>query len=130
MSKLFSFPKQERLCLQDRIESVYSEGKGLVAYPLRVAYRLEPSVEDEPTACMLVSVAKRRFRRANRRNRIKRLVREAYRLNRRSFVSVLESKSLRIDLAFMMISDDMPDYETIEKAILKAFKKILQANDL
>lgn len=130
MPKLFSFPKEQHLCLQCRIDAVYNEGKSLVAYPLRVAYKLEDSREDLPSACMLVSVAKRRFRRANKRNRIKRLVREAYRLNKSILIPSLNLHQKRIDLAFMMISDEMPTYDIIEKAVLKAFGKICKENNL
>jgi ribonuclease P protein component len=74
-------PKEERLSLKRQIEQLFSVGHSFIAYPIRIVYR--PLTSDEPpVTAILVSVSKRRFKRAVDRNRIRRLLREVYRLNK------------------------------------------------
>ncbi|MDY6122854.1 MAG: ribonuclease P protein component [Porphyromonas sp.] len=119
-----SLPKQERLYLRERIARLYREGSSFVSYPLRILWLAEEKMDEEAHLCMMVSVAKRRFKRANKRNRVKRLVREAHRLRKPSLMEKLCEQGLRVDVAYMMISDDLPEYDTIARAVTKAFARI------
>lgn len=121
----YRLTKDERLCLRDEISLLFGEGKAFVVYPLRVIYRLD----SQPRAAhcsILVSVAKKRFRRAVKRNRVKRLVREAYRLNKNDLQEVLKERGLYATIAFMMISDELPDFVAVEKAVVKSLARITQ----
>ena len=77
----FSYPKKEKLKSQKRIEQLFSEGKSVNAYPLRMVY-LKSDFNGNTTFKTGVTVSKRNFKKAVDRNRIKRLLREAYRLNK------------------------------------------------
>ena len=79
-----TFCKEERLCRKALIEKLFhKEGsRSMAAFPLRLVYMKSPAGEDGPAAQMLVSVPKRCFKRAVKRNRVKRQVREAYRKNK------------------------------------------------
>ena len=73
------FPKSERLCSRKAIEALFAGGnRAFSAFPLRVVYK----VTDEPRTQVLISVSKRHFKHAVDRNRAKRQIREAWRLNR------------------------------------------------
>ena len=73
---------------------------------------------------MAISVSKKRFKRAVKRNRVKRLVREGYRLNKQTLYSAIpEGKT--IDILFIYLQDDIFEFHKIEKAITGAIKKIL-----
>lgn len=117
-----TFSKPEHLCGETRITKLYTQGKGFIAYPLRVVYILEPKNTD--LIKVLVSVPKKRFKRAVKRNRLKRLMRESYRLNKHSIIDVLEQYNLQLDISFNYVSDDEMDFLSIEKKMKVALKRI------
>ena len=106
-----SFPKYERLCGQLRIADLYKRGKRLVVWPLRVTYLQAQDTQ------VLIWAPKALFRHATDRNRLRRQMREAYRLNH----ALLEHNFL---LAVNYIDKEKQSYQTIEKALCKALKKI------
>ena len=109
-----SFPKQNRLCGQLRIAQLYKEGKRFVAWPLRVTW--QPT---EGETQVLVWAPKSLFKHAVQRNRLRRLMREAYRLHQ----DMLTSKVL---VAFNYIDKEEQPYPVVEKAVCKALKKIME----
>jgi len=109
-----TFSKSEHLCGEKRITRLFTQGDAFIAYPLRVVFIIEPRKDDEP-ASILVSVPKKRFKRAVKRNRLKRLMREAYRLNKQLILEKLNVKQLQIHLAFNYVSDNELDFIAIEK---------------
>lgn len=118
--KRFTFKKSERLCYEKSIDRLFKEGKSFIAYPLRVVYWTTKTSEEEQVSCrLLISVPKRKFKRANKRNRIKRLVRETYRLNKHELAETLEREKMTIDVAVIYLKDELPTYVEMEKAMLK-----------
>ncbi|NDW10022.1 ribonuclease P protein component [Dysgonomonas sp. 520] len=114
-----TFGKAERLCSEKRIGALFTSSSSFIAYPLRVVYLLrEP--ETEPQVSVLITVPKKKFKRAVKRNRIKRLIREAYRLNKSSYIELSEALNKSVDIAFLYLDTELPGYEDIEKAVLKA----------
>ena len=94
-----TFPKKEKLCGEIRIGRLFAEGEAFIAYPLRVVYKFSEEREDSGVK-ILISVPKKKIKKAVHRNRIKRQIREAYRLNK---AVLLESclnndKSLKIEI--------------------------------
>jgi len=118
-----SFSKSEHLCGEKRITRLFTQGDAFIAYPLRVVYIIEP-VRDNVPSSVLVSVPKKRFKRAVKRNRLKRLMREAYRLNKTSLIVKLEEKQLQVHIAFNYVSDDELDFATVEKKMKLALEKL------
>ncbi len=112
----FSFPKKEKLCSQKVIEELFSSGRSFIKYPLRVVFMVQ---EEQPDTNMkvLVSVSKRRFKRAYKRNLLKRRIREAYRLNKHLIFPLLEKNSVNIAIAFVYIHTGILPYSEIEKAM-------------
>ena len=111
----YTFCKEERLCRKGGFEELLSSGYSFVSYPLRVVIRFP--------ARIAVSVSKRRFKRAVKRNRVKRLIRETYRLNKNILYSYIpEDKTM--DILFIYLHDEIFEYGKIEKAITGAIKKI------
>jgi len=119
-----SFSKPEHLCGEKRITRLFTQGDAFIAYPLRVVYILEP-VRDTVPSSVLVSVPKKRFKRAVKRNRLKRLMREAYRLNKTTLIEKLEEKQLQIHIAFNYVSDDVLDFATVEKKMKLSLEKLI-----
>lgn len=118
----FTFGKKERLSGTKRIDTLFEKGKSFICYPLRVIYLIHE--QSEQNSCsILVSVPKKRIKKAHHRNRIKRLVRESYRLNKGLTTKVdMDTKSL--DVAFIYVKDTASDFPDIEKAMQKALNKI------
>lgn len=118
-----SYPKKEKLKSKKLIEQLFSEGKSISAYPLRMVY-LKTEYGDETVQFKTgVSVSKRNFKNAVDRNRIKRLLREAYRLNKSVyFNNILSSYALMI----LYIGKDGTDFDSVDtkmKELLDAFSK-------
>ncbi len=120
-----SFPKKEHLCGETTINRLFTEGKAFIAYPLRVVYSIEQKKEGE-AALILISVPKKRFKRAVKRNRIKRLIRECYRLNKHDLIDALNKQNLQAQIAFNYVSDDEPDFKNLEKKLKQALYKIIE----
>jgi ribonuclease P protein component len=120
----FTFHKEERLCSQKIIGELFSSGESFLAYPLKVVFlKIELEVSYPIQAAFTVS--KRNFKRAVKRNLLKRRMREAYRLNKTSLYEGLASKNLQIAIMFVFVGKDVLEYPTIEKGMLSAFKKLL-----
>ena len=108
-----SFPKHNRLCGQERIAHLYKAGKRFTAWPLRVTY-----MQAESDTQVLVWAPKSLFKRAVKRNHLRRLMREAYRLHQ----DLLGDGHYQI--AFNYMDKEEQPYALIEKAICKSLKKI------
>ena len=126
----YALTKSERLTSQLIIDKLFAGGNAsMAAFPLRIVYmRMDGAdgSDGKPLVSILVSVPKKRFRHAVDRNRMKRLVREAYRLNKHILWDALEGKEFRIVLAFVCITDTLPTFYTVNKSVKKALTRIAE----
>lgn len=119
-----SYGKKEKLKSQKLIEILFSEGKSVSVYPLRMVFLKTTDSESASIKCG-VSVSKRNFKKAVDRNRIKRLLRESYRLNKIKYFNNISSS-----YAFMIlyISKDGIDFDSLDKKmnlLLDKFSKLI-----
>lgn len=122
MSTSLTFSKNERLSRKKLVDTLFIKGKSLMAFPLRVQYLLVDKI-DNVAVQILVSVPKKRFKRAVDRNLIKRRIKEAYRLNKQTLLTAVpEDKTLLI--ACIYSNNEIFAYEVIEKAMLKGIEKL------
>ena len=115
-----SFGKKEKLKSKTLITQLFEEGKGISVYPLKLIYL---SVENiEVPIKTGVTVAKRNFKSAVDRNKIKRLLRESYRLNK---ALVFNNTDANFAFLFLYLGKDMPTFEQLDhkmKLVLNKFK--------
>jgi len=123
------FPKSARLSLKNDIDSLFENGQSFISYPLRIVYLSDTAdTSSESGISVLVSVPKKRIKQAVKRNRVKRLIRESFRLNKNAFVDDQTFNGKRLNIAFMYVSDEVLPFANIEKATIKALKKISKHN--
>lgn len=123
MVHIHTFSKNEHLCGDIRISKLYAEGKAFIVYPIRVVYSLSKNNFDVPVK-VLVSAPKKRFKHAVDRNKLKRLMREAYRLNKFAIVQLAADKNIKVQVAFNYVADKQFDFELINDKMQQALKKI------
>lgn len=115
----YRFPKNEKLKSKKTIERLFLEGKSVTKFPLKLFFLPTESV-DEVKIKAAVSVSKRNFKTAVHRNRIKRLLREAYRLNKHLLV---EKTDQHYAIMILYTGKEMPEFDAIDKKM----KTLLQS---
>lgn len=117
----YSYPKEEKLKSKITIGLLFSEGKSVSKYPLRLVYYTGALAEEQKIK-MGVSVSKKHFKKAVDRNRFKRILRETYRLNKHLLHDNLEQP-----YAFMLFyqTKDRLTYEEINTKTIQLFEKFL-----
>ncbi len=121
----FTYPKNERLKSKTTIGLLFSEGKSVSKYPLRLVYRQAEEAYQGNTK-VGVSVSKKYFKKAVDRNYFKRVLRETYRLNKHLLLNNLDQP-----YSFMIFyqSKDRLSYEEINTKTIQLFEKfVLQIN--
>ncbi len=117
----FTFPKSERLKSRKLISRLFAEGKKQAAYPL-LLFRLP--IEDSNTPLKIAfAVPRKRIRQAAKRNRIKRLMREAWRLNKH-LLAEKEKPSPQILLLLYTGKEENPTFRQMEKAVRKLLRGV------
>ncbi|MBR1377788.1 MAG: ribonuclease P protein component [Bacteroidaceae bacterium] len=116
--------KAERITSRIAIDKLFAgTSSSVTAYPFRVVYMLQE--QTKAPVSVIISVPKKRFRNAVDRNRMKRLVREAYRRQKHHLsnaVGMQQEGGLLI--AFICITSHMCTYQTVYSSIGKALDKI------
>ncbi|WP_430467124.1 ribonuclease P protein component [Winogradskyella ouciana] len=122
----FQYSKKDKLKSKKLIEHLFNEGKSVTVYPLRLIY-LKTDYEDGSTLKTGVSVSKRLHKTAVARNRIKRLLREAYRLNKPLYFN---NSSTSYAFMILYLSKDGTTFDKLNEKMQLLFKKFLdKTND-
>jgi ribonuclease P protein component len=122
------FKKTERLCRRDLIGKLFDKGVSFFEFPFKIIYLPVDAAEALPPeipAQVLFTVPKRNHKKAVYRNRIKRLMRETYRLNKAELYSALLSENKQLVLAFIYTNREMPEYRHTERKIKLAIHRLI-----
>jgi ribonuclease P protein component len=125
--KQYGFSKQERICKRDDFQIILTKGKSVYHYPFRCIYMWEDS--SFFSAKIAVSVSRRRFKHAVDRNRIKRLVRESYRLNKHILYQYYADCNKSLNLLIIYTDTKIFPFSFIEKKFIGLTNKLIKEND-
>ena len=114
-----TFSKKEKLKSKTLIEQLFTEGNSVSAYPLRLVY-MPADLKDDVPFKTGVSVSKRNSERAVDRNRIRRLMRESFRLHKHDYIN-----NMSVPYAFMIlyIGKEKPSFDQVESKMTLLFEK-------
>jgi ribonuclease P protein component len=111
ISTPFTLGKEERLKSRKMIEHLFAKGKSTSAFPLKLLY--DTIEEEKPTLKAGVTASSRKFKKAVDRNRVKRVIKETYRLQKNSLHELLVTKGKSMTLFFIYIGKDLPLYKDV-----------------
>jgi len=120
---MYTFKKAERLKSKKAIDRLFAEGARFYVDPFQVVHAAEPFDSDSP-ARLLVSVPRKKIRKAVRRNLLKRRIREAYRLNKNPFLETLLLHHRFCTFALVYATGKIADYKEIEEKIILILKRL------
>ncbi|HZK63917.1 MAG TPA: ribonuclease P protein component [Puia sp.] len=121
-NRIHSLGKEERLKSRKQIDSLFESGKKITVFPFRLMYQRQGDGFDLKAG---FTVSSRNFPRAVDRNRIKRLTREAFRLQKLPLREVLLKNKQRVHLFFIYTGRDIPDSVQVNKSILLLLEKLV-----
>ena len=133
MAARYTLCAGERLKREQHIEALFRSGKALSVFPVRIIWRLEPSRTGPFAVRAGFSAPKKKFKRATDRNRIKRQLRDAWRLQRLPLEAIVPADQ-ELHLFILFTDKALPEfeaiYEAIGKGILQLQKKLTDAKSV
>lgn len=122
----YKLGKEEKLRSRTSVERLFSEGKSIMAFPLRAMYRLRQP--EEAPVQFLITIPKKRIRKAVMRVTLRRRTREAYRLNRRELLlEPLAERGYGVDIAFIYLDHTPAPYCVINEKVTDLLRRIASA---
>jgi len=118
----YTLPKTERLTGKKAITSLFSHGESFFIFPLKVCWFPRQSPENLDPPQLLISVSKRNFKKAVHRNRIKRLIREAYRLHKQEF-NAIPINLIPETIGLVYVGKELPNFSDIEKKLISVLRR-------
>jgi ribonuclease P protein component len=132
VSKQFTLGKDERLKSRKQIEKLFAEGKSFVVNPFRVYFIVNGQLSMVNNGSCLqfgVGVSNKNFKKAVDRNRIKRLTREAWRLQKNELGEQVKTTQKQLNVFFIYTGKELPDFTTVKHKVAVALKKLADKID-
>lgn len=126
--KVFTYSKKEKLKSRKQIEAVFAQGKSFTFFPVKVFYLL-PEESMNFFVKTGVGVSGKYFKKAAERNRIKRLLREAYRLEKLPLHTYLEQSNKQAVFFLLYVDKTLPQYADIKKSMFAIISKLIKVLD-
>ena len=126
MAATEGLPKYERICKENDIQALFDKGEGFSVYPFRVIFLFRHDESRPVTVRLLVSVSKKRFHHAFKRNRVKRLIRETWRRNKAPLYEICERDNISLDVALVYTATVIHSYEEVLEKTHKAVNELIK----
>lgn len=126
MAKPLSYNKTEKLKSRKLMEQVFAKGKSFSMFPIKVFYLQVTEQLDFPVK-VGVGVSSRNFKKAVHRNRIKRLLRESYRINKHPLHDAVKAQNENIAVFLLFLDKQLPSYEIIQAKMPLVIEKLSKA---
>ncbi len=107
------------------MDQLFTVGKSVSVFPVKAMFNETDAVLDFPVK-VGVGVSSRNFKKAVDRNRIKRLLREAYRLNKQPLLDFVNANNKKVIVFFLFIDKTLPDFETLQNKIPLLIDKLIK----
>ena len=121
---MYTFGKTERLSYKRQIDTLINDGLSFNISPFKLIYYLNQE-NPSPGVKVLIAVPKKRFKKAVTRNHIRRLIREAYRLNKHRMLESLFISTIELHIGFIYIGNkNNISYQEIEKPVISCLEKL------
>jgi len=124
LSKKFTLGKDERLKSRKTIEEIFKEGHHFIISPFRVYY-----TSSKTGLKFGVGVSSKKFKSAVDRNRIKRLTREAYRLQKKTLKEKLNASRSGLNVFFIYTAKELPEYKQMFEKISSILNRLIKITD-
>lgn len=123
--KKYSFPLQARLRRKKSVETLFKQGQSFYLHPFKVVYvRFSESVEPVSDVQVLISVGKKHFKKAVDRNRIKRQIREGWRLQHHKLSQALSDRNEQLHLALIYTAKEQLESPMIHHKIKTIIQRL------
>lgn len=124
MAKQYTFSKEERLSNVKQIDLLFNSGSSFSVRPLKIYFLVDNDTSGTPNK-VLITISKKRFKRAVDRNRIRRKIKEAYRLNKKILQDEAHKMKLCVIIGIIYTGiDHNPQYSLLEKATVQCLDKL------
>ncbi len=121
----YTLSKSERLSSKKKIDALFLAGSSFVVYPYRVVYMCDEQ-ESSAMSSIMVSVPKKKFKRAVKRNLLRRRTKEAYRLHRLPLVETLAQLDKHLMMAILYLDKEEQPYEVLERKMKEVVRRLSQ----
>lgn len=116
--------KKEKLKSRKQIDALFANAQAFTAFPVKVIYSIADSTSDAACVQIGVTASARNFKHATDRNRIKRLLREAYRLQKHELIATATAKGKQVSVFFLYLDKQMPTYDLLYDKMRYCLKRL------
>jgi len=127
LSKNFTYQKKDKLKSRKQTQFLFSNGKAITIHPIRLIYTIEkeePGIFSNGLLQAGVGAPSRHFRKAVQRNKVKRLLREGYRLEKPDFMNLVSLTNSRLNLFFLYVDANVQSQQQIQATIKLLLQKL------
>ena len=127
LSKIFTYQKKDKLKSRKQMQFLFSKGTAITIHPIRLLYTIEKEEAGIFSNGLLqagVGAPSRQFRKAVQRNKVKRLLREGYRLEKPNFTNSISITNTRLNLFFLYVDANVQTQQQIQATIKLLLQKL------